>query len=212
MNIIRSRNGQSQSEAKPKGRFTGERLLRERPKVYRKVVELLAEPGMSINQITKFCRVSEHTVRAVRDREGVSIAERKQRLMSIFGNIAEIAAERMEELAGQASLRDAGTTAGIATDKLLALSSDPLTQANNRHLHLHLEPVDLIGQWNEMISKLNRSALEAKDPLPKPYLLDRFRKLRKPQISQRRQTVVRGKKTSRKKRRRARGRDIMTAT
>ena len=54
---------------------------------------------MSINQITKFCRVSEHTVRAVRDREAVSIAERKQRLMSIFGNVAEMAAERMEELA-----------------------------------------------------------------------------------------------------------------
>jgi hypothetical protein len=31
------------------------------------------------------------------------------------------AAERMEDLAGKASLRDAGTTAGIATDKLLAL-------------------------------------------------------------------------------------------
>jgi hypothetical protein len=44
---------------------------------------------MSINQITKLCRVSEHTVRAVRDREAISIAERKQRLMSIFGNVAE---------------------------------------------------------------------------------------------------------------------------
>ena len=122
--MIESRNGQSQLEAaqlKPRGRFTGERLLRERPRVYRKVVELLAEPGVSINQITKLCRVSEHTVRAVRDREAISIAERKQRLMSIFGNVAEIGAERMEELAGKASLRDAGTTAGIATDKLLPL-------------------------------------------------------------------------------------------
>jgi hypothetical protein len=122
--MIHPGNGQSQPEpdqSKPRGRFTGERLLRERPRVYRKVVELLAEPGMSINQITKFCRVSEHTVRAVRDREAISIAERKQRLMSIFGNVAELGAERMEELAGKASLRDAGTTAGIATDKLLAL-------------------------------------------------------------------------------------------
>src|SRR5437763_5195366 len=59
--------------------------LRERPRVYRKVVELLAEPGMSINQITKFCRVSEHTVRAVRDREAIPIAERKERLVSILG-------------------------------------------------------------------------------------------------------------------------------
>jgi hypothetical protein len=136
------------------------------------VVELLAEPGMSINQITKLCRVSEHTVRALREREAISIAERKQRLMSIFGNVAEIAAERMEELAGEASLRDAGTTAGIATDKLLALSSDPFSQANN-HLHAHLEPIDIMGQWNKMLETLNlRSsptidASEAKDATTK---------------------------------------------
>jgi hypothetical protein len=169
-NMIGARNGQSQSEpeqSKQKGRFTGERLLRERPRVYRKVMELLAEPGMSIKQITKLCRVSKHTVRAVRDREAVSIAERKQRLMSIFGNAAEMAAERMEELAGTASLRDAGTTAGIATDKLLALSSHPLSQANQQHLHVHLQKVDLIGQWNEMISKLSSSALEAKNTATK---------------------------------------------
>jgi hypothetical protein len=123
-NVIQCRNGQSQSESeqsKPKGRFTGERLLRERPRVYRRVVELLAEPGTSINQITKLCRVSEHTVRAVREREAVSIAERKQRLISLFGNVAEMSAERMEQLCGKATLRDAGVSAGIATDKLLAL-------------------------------------------------------------------------------------------
>jgi hypothetical protein len=129
-------------------------------------VELLAEPGMSINQITKYCRVSEHTVRAVRDREAISIAERKQRLRSIFGNVAEMAAERMEELAGQATLRDAGITAGIATDKLLALSGD-LSQANQQHLHLHLQPVDVIGQFNEMLRKLPGSASEAKDTASK---------------------------------------------
>jgi hypothetical protein len=117
---------------------------------------------MSINQITKLCRVSEHTVRAVRDREAISIAERKQRLTSIYGNVAEIAAERMEELAGSASLRDAGITAGIATDKLLALSSDPFSQANQQHLHVHLDKIDLIGRWNEMIRKLSSSTLKAK--------------------------------------------------
>ena len=125
--MIQPRNGQSHSESeqsKPKGHFTGERFLRERPRVYRKVVELLAEPGMSINQITKFCRVSEHTVRAVRDREAIPIAERKERLVSILGNVAELAAERMEELAPHATLRDAGMAAGVATDKLLALLGD----------------------------------------------------------------------------------------
>jgi hypothetical protein len=166
---MQSPNGQSRSEpeqSKPKGRFTGERLLRERPRVYRKVVELLAEPGMSINQITKFCRVSEHTVRAVRDREAISIAERKQRLMSIFGSVAELGAERMEELAGKASLRDAGITAGIATDKLLALTQDPQSQLNN-HLHVHLESIDIMGQFNQMLKQLPTTASIAKNTATK---------------------------------------------
>ena len=72
-----------------------------------------------------------------------------------------MAAERMEELAGGATLRDAGITAGIATDKLLALSGDP--QVNQQHLHVHLEPVDIIGQFNEMLSRLQSNFLEAKD-------------------------------------------------
>ena len=38
--------------------------------------------------------------------------------------MAELAAERMEELAPHATLRDAGMAAGVATDKLLALLGD----------------------------------------------------------------------------------------
>ena len=113
MNIIQPNNGHD--------RFTAERVARTRPKTYRAVVRSLAEPDAKIEHIAQRHRVSTHTVRKIREREAVAIAERKQRLVSIFGNVAEIAAERMEELAGKASLRDAGTTAGIATDKLLAL-------------------------------------------------------------------------------------------
>lgn len=63
------------------------------------------------------------TVRAVRDREAIPIAERKERLVSILGNVAELTAERMEELAPHATLRDAGMAAGVATDKLARVSS-----------------------------------------------------------------------------------------
>src|SRR5436309_15152375 len=102
-------------------RFTAERVARTRPKTSRAIVLLLADPDAKIEHIAQRHRVSTHTVRAIREREAVAIADRKQRLVSIFGNVAEIAGERMEELAGQATLRDAGTTAGIATDKLPAL-------------------------------------------------------------------------------------------
>src|SRR5262249_3003333 len=118
-------------------RFTAERVLRTRPKTYRAIVLLLADPGATVMHIAKRHRVSEHTVRAIRAREAQAIAERKQRLASIFANVAEISAERMEELAGQATLRDAGTTAGIATDKLLALSGDPSLTIRHEHSHSH---------------------------------------------------------------------------
>jgi transposase-like protein len=117
-----SQNGQSRPLSNGQHRFTAERVARTRPKTYRAIVHLLADPGATVMHIAKRHRVSEHTVRAIRARESIAIAERKQRLVSIFGNVAEIAGERMEELAGKASLRDAGTTAGIATDKMIALT------------------------------------------------------------------------------------------
>ena len=49
--------------------FTAERVLRTRPKTYRAIVRLLADPYASVNQIAKFHRVSTHTVRAIRHRE-----------------------------------------------------------------------------------------------------------------------------------------------
>jgi hypothetical protein len=124
MNVIQPKNGQD--------RFTAERVARTRPKTYRAVVRLLAEPDAKIEHIAKLHRVSTHTVRAIREREAVAIAERKQRLVSIFGNVAEMSAERMEELCGKATLRDAGVSAGIATDKMLALTSEsPALQIAN---------------------------------------------------------------------------------
>src|SRR5439155_13731077 len=57
--------------------FTAERVLRTRPKTYRAIAQLLAEPHASVNQIAKLHRVSTHTVRAIRYREAHGIAQRK---------------------------------------------------------------------------------------------------------------------------------------
>ena len=127
-----SQNGQSRPLSNGQGRFTAERVARTRPKTYRAIVQLLADPGATVMHIAKRHRVSEHTVRAIREREAVAIAERKQRLISVFGNVAEMSAERMEELCGKATLRDAGVSAGIATDKMLALTGQtPAVQIAN---------------------------------------------------------------------------------
>ena len=111
--------------------FTAERVLRTRPKTYRAIAQLLADPHASVNQIAKFHRVSTHTVRAIRHREAQEIAERKKTLAAMLANVAELGAGRMEAI-GKAGLRDAAIGTGIAVDKMLALTGQtPAVQIAN---------------------------------------------------------------------------------
>jgi hypothetical protein len=130
--MIEPNNGQALSitqGARP--RYTGELLLRTRPKVYRQIVRLLSE-GVSANQICKLCHVTRETVRAVERREGVEISARKKSIIGILSNVAELGAGRMEETIGKASLRDAAIGTGIAVDKMLALlGQSPAVQIAN---------------------------------------------------------------------------------
>jgi len=132
LNMIEPDNGQVLSttqDARP--RYTGERLLRERPKIYRQVVRLLGE-GWSANKICKWCHVTRETVRAIERREAVEISARKKSIVGILSNVAELGASRMEETIGKASLRDAAIGTGIAVDKMLALTGQlPSVQIAN---------------------------------------------------------------------------------
>src|SRR5216683_7920949 len=115
-------NGQALSVTQiARPRYTGESLLRERPKTYRQVVRLLGE-GWSANKICKWCHVTRETVRAVERREAVEISARKKSIIAILSNVAELGAARMEETIGKAGLRDAAIGTGIAVDKMLALT------------------------------------------------------------------------------------------
>ena len=120
--MIETNNGHALSTTQnPRPRYTGERLLRERPKIYRQVVHLLGE-GWSARKICKWCHVTRETVRAVERREATEISARKKSIVGILSNVAELGAGRMEETIGKASLRDAAIGTGIAVDKMLALT------------------------------------------------------------------------------------------
>src|SRR5438132_4031283 len=85
-NTMQSRNCLSLSDGKrPKsrGNYTGERLKSLRPETHREVVRLLAEPRehVSYREICRRCHVTDDTVKAVEQRESVSIAARKQEPM-----------------------------------------------------------------------------------------------------------------------------------
>jgi len=82
--MIEPNNGQAQDKRRiPQGdqsRYTGEILLRTRPKTYRAIVRELAAPNASVNGTSRRYRVSNHTVMGIREGEAKSIAERKKHL------------------------------------------------------------------------------------------------------------------------------------
>jgi hypothetical protein len=130
--MIEPNNGQVLSTTQdPRPRYTGERLLRERPKIYRQIVRLLGE-GWSSNKICKWCHVTRETVHAVERREAEEISARKKSIIGILSNVAELGASRMEETIGKASLRDAAIGTGVAVDRMLALTGQqPCVQIAN---------------------------------------------------------------------------------
>jgi hypothetical protein len=140
LNTSEPNNGQTLSPndnrlLAPKGsqaRYTGELLLRTRPKTYRAIVRELAEPNARVNGIARGYRVSNHTVMGIRKREAKTIAERKKHLVSILADVATVGAERMSEKIGKAGLRDAAIGTGVAMDKMLALAGQtPALQIAN---------------------------------------------------------------------------------
>jgi hypothetical protein len=80
LNMIEANNGPAllSPTRDNRPRYTGELLLRTRPKTYRAIVRELAEPNASVNGISRRYRVSNHTVMGIREREAGSIAETKK--------------------------------------------------------------------------------------------------------------------------------------
>ena len=165
--MIERDNGQTPPVLNPEAAqgFTAERVLRTRPKTYRAIVQLLADPHASVNQIAKFQRVSTHTVRAIRHREAQTIAERKKTLAVMLANVAELGAERMEETIGKASLRDAAIGTGIAVDKMLALTGQmPSLQIAN----LVMPSEEERAERRRMHATLDALARQLREPQPQP--------------------------------------------
>src|SRR5437879_5810295 len=133
-----SSNGQP-DRGKPKGNYTGERLKALRPEIYRRVVQLLAEPRehVSYREICRQCHVTDDTVKAIEQREAVPIATRKQALMEQAARIARLAADRVEDQIDSATLPQAVVAFGVMTDKVRALSDDPAIIIQHEHQHLH---------------------------------------------------------------------------
>ncbi|HMF45968.1 MAG TPA: hypothetical protein VKE29_04790 [Candidatus Udaeobacter sp.] len=170
-------NGESLSQpepSKPKAKYTGERLLRERPLIYNRVVRLLAEPRehVSIREICRQCHVTDDTVKAVEKREAVPIAARKEALMIQAARIAKLVYDRVEDQIDTAPLPQAVVTAGVFTDKFQLLSGDVTARLEN--FNFNIKPVDIAREWNKfheaILEKAKHVREEEKARITSPQL------------------------------------------
>lgn len=103
--------------------FTGERLHRERPDVYRAIVTAWAN-GLSQRQIARALRVSTNTVAAVVEREPDAVEAQKKRLVSGLRRFAGATVERMLEDLDRMPLQSLPVALGVAVDKLQLLTGE----------------------------------------------------------------------------------------
>jgi hypothetical protein len=168
--MIHLRNGQSQSEreqSKPRGRFTGQRLKMLRPDIYRRAVELLAEPREQVpyDHICRLLRVSEHTLKAIEASESLSIAERKEKLLAKAWRLANKAIDRVEDQIDGANITQATVAFGVATEKMMLLLGE--TGGVPLHVNLQFNGEILHARYNELVRQISEGAgAESKDSPP----------------------------------------------
>lgn len=113
-----------------RGIFTGERLFQQNPRLYKGIVKLLGG-GIPFWTIAETLSVSVNTVRAVREREGVTIDTEKNRIGGIALDVARLGFEELkrrlsdlDELA-KLSAKDIAIMTGIATQNAQLLLGGP---------------------------------------------------------------------------------------
>jgi hypothetical protein len=121
-----------------KGHFTGERLFKRRPDVYKQICVFLGE-GVSVNRVAKLMRVSVHTVLAVRDREPDLIAAEKERTIGNMRKFVRLSSERLIDEVDKIPLQSLPVAMGIAVDKGELLAGQATSRIEHVNVPSHTE-------------------------------------------------------------------------
>ena len=143
----------SYTNARRLSQYTGRRLS---TRAEERVVNLLSA-GVPIARIAKTCRMSAHTIMAIRVRRAQSIAERKAGIVASLSRLAGRGLDRLNEAMDRGELNGSllMITTGMAVDKLLALTGDVPTPVVPAVSNL-MEPAnDLHRRLKELADKLN---------------------------------------------------------
>src|SRR5262249_54493941 len=116
--------------------------------IRQRIVSALAN-GDSKRAIARALRVSNNTVTAIAEQEWQQVAARKVRLAAQWERAATKAVDQINDHLDSSTLAPNALVpiAGVATDKLIALSSDAAQVSANQHLHLPLQSHDIARQF-----------------------------------------------------------------
>lgn len=108
-----------------KERYTGERLKKDHPEVYKWLCLALADPRMSYRRITEISGVKHYILKAIEWQEGLAIAANKKVLANKWGCVSDLVTDKLIELVPEATkIGELSVLGGIATDKRMQLLGD----------------------------------------------------------------------------------------
>ena len=158
--------------SKRKFHCTGERLFRDRPDVYKAVVRMLAEPGVTILNICRTLHVTDDVVRSVKERENISIAQEKKTVLANITHGLRLASERVIELMPEAPVRDALIGVGILGEKMQLLDGEPTARINtNQHIDFDALFEELRREAEETMKLMKAGVIGVGEKIPQQKAL-----------------------------------------
>jgi hypothetical protein len=101
------------AEREAAGKFTGERLFSENPKLYHAIASLLAR-GHPYREIAEICQVSTNSVHGVCWREGTPVETLRERIGRLALDVASLSIEAMRDLLADPDARERMTLKDLA--------------------------------------------------------------------------------------------------
>lgn len=163
------------AQSEIRGEFTGERLFKSKPEIYRSIVSAYSE-GLSIRQCARAFAVSTNTVMAVLARERATIETGERKTVASLKLFGRLAAERLLDEVDKIPLQSLPVAMGIAIDKAQLLGGEATARvehvvpkgghdAFNRVVDLLPEDVQEMGLSQRESGQKSAAALPGAAPL-----------------------------------------------
>lgn len=152
------------AEGEARGRFTGDRLFFQNPKLYHAIVRLLAR-GLPYREVAEICQVSTNTVCGVSAREGVPVETLRERIARLGFDVAELTMEAIRDLLAdplarrEMGLKDLAIVHGIAVQnaQLLAGAATARIEVGKQVEPTHADYLRLLAEAQAEAAKRERN-------------------------------------------------------